>query len=132
MSQEYTGPGSAHTKPGALTAISVMTLVSGILNILWSLGLTAGIVLGTLGVGILCAPLTILPLVLGIFEIIYAARLLPNPPRPTKPSQTIAIMEICCVLFGNVLSLIAGILALVFYNQPEVQCYFECLNSQGT
>lgn len=117
------------TKPGTVTAIAVMTLVNGILNILWALGLTVTVVLGTLGIGLLCAPLTILPLVLGIFEIIYGVRLLANPPEPMQPSQVIAILEICCILFGNVISLVVGILALVFYSQPEVKGYFAALNA---
>lgn len=54
-----------HTKPGTVTAIAVMTLVNGILNI----------------------------------------------------------------LFGNVISLVVGILALVFYTQPEVKGYFAALNA---
>jgi len=111
-----------------VTTIGVLTLVNGILNILWSAGITIAIVLGTIGLGILCAPVTILPLVLGIFEIIYGTRLLSTPPQPTKPSQTIAIMEICCILMGNVISLVVGILALVFYSQAEVRDYFARLN----
>jgi hypothetical protein len=63
-----TGP----QKPGMVQAIAIMTLINGILNILYGLSVTAGIVLGTLFVGIICAPVTILPVVLGIFEIIYA------------------------------------------------------------
>ncbi|PIZ25611.1 MAG: hypothetical protein COY47_05010, partial [Chloroflexi bacterium CG_4_10_14_0_8_um_filter_57_5] len=69
-------------KPGMVQAIAIMTLVNGILNILYSLSLTGGIVLGTIGVGLLCAPITILPAVLGIFEILYATKILPNPPQP--------------------------------------------------
>ena len=132
MSQGYAYLEGTNSKPGAVTAISAMTLISGILNILWALVLTAGMVLGTFGIALLCAPVTILPLVLGIFEIIYAARLLSNPPRPTQPSQVIAMLEICCILFGNVISLVIGILALVFYNQPDVQGYFANLNAQGS
>ncbi len=132
MSQGYAYLEGARSKPGTVTAISAMTLISGILNILWALGLAAGTVLGTLGIGLLYAPVTILPLVLGIFEITYAARLLSNPPRPTQPSQVIAILEICCILFGNVTSLVFGILASVFYSQPDVQGYFANLNAQGS
>ena len=127
MSQAYHG--ASYPKPGIVTAIAVMTLVNGILNITYALGLTAAVVLGSLGIGIICAPLTILPLVLGIFEIMYAARLISTPPKPTQPSQLIAILEICCILLGNVVSLVIGILALVFYNQPEVQAYFAELNA---
>ena len=106
-----------------------MTLVNGILNILWGLGATGSIVLGTFGIGLLCAPVTILPLILGVFEIIYATKLLANPPQPVRPSQAIAILEICCILAGNVISLVIGILALVFYNDDAVKTYFAGFNA---
>jgi hypothetical protein len=117
-------------KPGMVQAIAVMTLVNGILNILWGLGLTSGVVLGTLGIGLLCAPVTILPLILGIFEILYAVKILPNPIQRVQPNQTIAILEICMVLFGDFISLIVGILALVFYSDANVKGYFARINSQ--
>ncbi|PIW20121.1 MAG: hypothetical protein COW33_03305 [Anaerolineae bacterium CG17_big_fil_post_rev_8_21_14_2_50_57_27] len=117
-------------KPGMVQAIAIMTLVNGILNILYSLSLTGGIVLGTIGVGLLCAPITILPAVLGIFEILYATKILPNPPQPVQPSQTIAILEIVCIIFGNVISVVVGILTLVFYNDPAVRAYFAQINKQ--
>ena len=116
-------------KPEAVTAIAVMTLISGIINILWAAGLTGTVVIGTLGIGLLCAPLTLLPLVLGIFEIVYGVRLLGSPTRPIQPAQAIAILEICSVLFGNVISLAVGILTLVFYSQPDVKAYFDRLNA---
>lgn len=115
-------------KPGLVTTIAIMTLVNGILNILYALSVTFGIVLGTLGVGLLCAPLTILPGVLGIFEIIYATQLLAVPARPIKPNQTLAILEIAAIASGNVISLVVGILALVFYNDPIVRGYFGRIN----
>jgi uncharacterized membrane protein len=116
--------------PGKFQALTYITLVSGILNILYGLGLTAAVVLGTFGIGLLCSPITILPSVLGIFEILYAVKLMANPPQPpVKPSQTIAIMEICCILLGGVLPAVAGILALVFYNDPEVLAHFDRINN---
>lgn len=115
-------------RPGMVTAIAIMTLVNGVLNILYALSVTFGIVLGTFGIGLLCAPLTILPGILGIFEIIYATQLLAIPPRAVKPNQTIAILEIAAIAAGNVISLIVGILALVFYNDPAVRMYFGRIN----
>lgn len=115
-------------RPGMVTGIGVMTLVNGILNLLWGFGLTAAVVLGTLGIGLLCAPLTILPALLGVFELIYAARLLQVPPRPQQPSQLLAILEICVIVTGNVVSLVIGILALVFYGDPAVRAYFAAIN----
>ena len=117
-------------KPGMVQAISIMTLINGILNILYGLGVTAAIVLGTLFVGIICAPITILPVVLGIFEIIYAVKLLANPPQPIKPSQAIAIFEIVAVVSGNIISAVVGVLALVFYSDMNVKTYFARLNNQ--
>lgn len=122
-------PPVAQGKPGMVTAITIMTLINGILNIIFALTLTGSIVLGTLGLGLLCAPVTILPGVLGIFEILYAVKLMANPPRPVKPSQTIAILEICCIIVGDVTSLVVGILALVFYADSSVKAYFARLNS---
>ncbi len=115
-------------KPDMVTAIAIMTLVNGILNIIYALSVTFGLVLGTLGIGLLCAPLTILPGVLGIFEILYATQLLALPPRPLKPNQTLAILEIAAIASGNVISLVVGILALVFYNDPSVRSYFGRIN----
>ena len=114
--------------PGLVKTIAVMTLVNGIFNILWGLGVTAGVVLGTFFIGLICAPITILPTILGIFEMIYALKLLANPPQPVQPSTSIAILEILCILAGNVFSMIVGILALVFYNDPQVKEYFANLN----
>jgi len=114
--------------PGLVKTIAVMTLVNGIFNILWGLGVTAGVVLGTFFIGLICAPVTILPTILGIFEMIYALKLLANPPQPVQPSTSIAILEILCILAGNVFSMIVGILALVFYNDPQVKEYFANLN----
>jgi hypothetical protein len=121
----------ADQKPGMVQAIAIMTLVNGIFNILYGLSLTMGVVLGTLFIGIICAPVTILPTVLGIFEIVFAVKLLANPPQPVKPSPTIAILEIVTILTGNLISMIVGILALVFYNDANVKAYFARINNQG-
>ena len=117
-------------KPGKVEAIAIMTLVNGILNILCALGGTAAVVLGTIGIGILCAPVTLAPAVLGVFEIIYATKLMSsNPQPPLKPNMPVAILEICCIVVGLVISMVVGILALVFYNDPEVKDYFAQLNA---
>ena len=115
-------------KPGIVTALGIMTLVNGVINILTGLGLTSGVVIGTIGLGLLCSPVTLLPAVLGVFEILYAVKIIANPPQPVQFSQTIAVLEICCIIFGNVISLVVGILALVFYNDQSVKEYFAAIN----
>jgi len=85
-------------------------------------------VLGIRRVGVVCIPFTILPAILGVVELIYAAKLFSDPPQIFKPSTNIAVFEIASVLTGNVFSMAVGILALVFYNDQVVKDYFARLN----
>ena len=120
-------------KPGKLQAVAILTLVSGISNIIWMFSVIVGVLIfgiSTLGLGCLLVPLVFPPLVLGVFEIIYGVNLLANPPKIKSPSQTIAILEIICIMTGNIIPLVAGILALVFYNDEEVKYYLARLNNQ--
>jgi hypothetical protein len=103
-----------------------MTLGSGVVNLFW--GIIASLTALATIVGIVCVPFTILPTILGVFEIIYAAKLLSNPAQPVLPSTNIAILEIATILVGNVFSMVVGILALVFYNDLVVKDYFARLN----
>ena len=113
-------------KPTLINVIAWTTLASGIVNLFWGLA-ASGTALATF-VGVICTPLTILPTILGVFELIYAAKLFSNPAQPLKPSTNIAIFEVACVLAGNVFSMAVGILALVFYNDTVVKDYFARLN----
>ena len=116
----------SNESPGLVKTIAVMILINGIVNIFWGLIATVSV---TASIVLIClAPLAILPTILGIFEIIYAAKLLSSPPQPVQPSNTIAILEILCILTFNVFSMIVGILSLVFYNDPQVKEYFANLN----
>lgn len=117
-------------KPALVTAIAVMTLVSGIINLFWGF-VASATALGTL-VGIICLPITILPTILGVFEIIYAAKLLSAQPEGAKPSQPIAVFEILMLFYFNIFSMVAGILTLIFYNDPSVKEYFARINGTVT
>jgi len=112
--------------PTLVNVIAWMTLASGIVNLFW--GIIASLTALATIVGIVCIPFTILPTILGVFEIIYAAKLLSNPPQPVLPSTNIAVLEIVTILVGNVFSMVVGILALVFYNDLVVKDYFARLN----
>jgi hypothetical protein len=113
-------------KPTLVNVIAWMTLASGIVNLFWGIAASSA-ALHTF-VGVVCTPITILPTVLGIFEIIYAAKLMSNPPQQIQPSTNIAILEIVCILVGNIFAVVVGILALVFYNDLVVRDYFARLN----
>lgn len=119
-------PFTNQQKPTLVNVIAWMTLASGIVNLFWGFGLSLTVLLSI--VGIICIPLTILPTVLGIFEVIYAAKLLSSPPQAVLPSTNLAVLEIVCILAGNIFSVVVGILALVFYNDLTVRDYFARLN----
>ena len=113
------------TKPSKVQTMAVLVLISGILNIAW------GGVLGVLGilsvVGICCAPVLILPMALGVFELIYGLNLLADPPKVDEPSQVIAILEVCDIFFLNLFGAFVGILSLIFINEDEIKAYFASL-----
>lgn len=113
-------------KPTLFLVIAWMTLVSGVVNLFWGFA-ASGTALATI-VGVICTPLTILPAILGVFELIYAAKLFSEPPQVFKPSTNIAVFEIASVLTGNLFSMAVGILALVFYNDQVIKDYFARLN----
>jgi len=116
-----------NAKPSKVQTMAILVLISGILNIVW------GGVLALLGVltliGILCAPLLILPMVLGAFELIYALNLLADPPKVKDPSQAIAILEICDIFFLNIFGVVVGVLSLILISDEEVKAYFAALKS---
>lgn len=115
------------TKPAKVQTLAILVLISGILNIVWG-GILA--LVGVLSlIGILCAPILLLPMVLGVFELIYALNLLADPPKINKLSQTIAIFEICDFLFLNIFAVIVGVLSLIFINDDEVKDYFGSFDS---
>ena len=108
-------------KPNYVTAMTIMPIVSGVVNILAAIVLFILLLVGTLGIGLLCAPLFLIPVILGIFEILYGVNL---NNKKAKNTMVIGILEICSILWGNILSAIMGALLLVFSNDPEVKEYF--------
>ncbi len=117
---------NTNEKPGLITGIAVMTLASGIINLFW--GYIASVsVLSTI-VGVVCLPITILPTILGVFEIVYGAKLLSNPSQPLKASPSLASFQIAAVVYGNIFSMVVGILNLIFFNDQIVKDYFARLN----
>ena len=111
-------------RPNLVNAIALWTILSGLINLAWG----PVVILGSLGYGVLCAPLMTFNVVLGAFELAYGLKLRSSPPVPVQPSQSIAIWEIISMVTGNLFSVIAGILSLVFYNDVVVRAYFARLN----
>lgn len=157
---QLTGPAGTSAKPPLVTTIAIMTLVSGLFNLLSGVsalagGVFVGIIFGFMprmfnayefrearfmgpmmrAIGvitfILLVALAIYLLVLAFLELRYSIRLLGNPPGVSRPARHIAVMEIIAIAGGNVIAGIVGVLALVFYNEPAVQAYFAALSSPG-
>ena len=116
-----TPPAARTGPPGKVQAIAIMTLVGGILAVLFCVGV---------------ASLTmffyipwIYSLVLGIMAIIKGSKMLGSNPAPAFASaKTIAIMQIVNIINCDAVNLTLGIITLVFLNDPEVK---EHLRSQG-
>lgn len=113
-------------KPALFTTIAILTLISGIVNLFWGF-VASATALGTI-IGVICLPITILPTILGVFEIIYAAKLFSAQPQPVQPSQPLAIFQITTFMYGNIFSMVVGILNLIFFNDQIVKEYFAKIN----
>lgn len=112
----------ASARPGKVTTVGILMLISGILNLIAALSWSVGAVFTV--VGIICVPVTILPGILGIFEVIYAGKLLSSGSMPKLSGlQIISGLEIASMIFGNVFSAVLGIVNLVFVSDAEVQNY---------
>jgi hypothetical protein len=108
-------------KPDKVQAIAIMSLVDGILNIIWGVVLIFGIC---------TAPLGLYAIVVAVLGLIYASKLLSSHPQGVTQNKTLAIMQIVNIITGNVASLVMGIITLVFYDDPEVYNYYTALNNQ--
>jgi len=91
-----------------------MTLISGILNCLLGFFYILG-----------CWTIVFTPLcvALGVVEILYAVKFLPDPVKSRQLSAVVPILQIAGVVVCNPICLVVGILSLVFATDPEVKAY---------
>lgn len=102
-------------KPGIVTAISVLTLVGGILSTLSAL---------LWAIGSICLWLPwVLELTAGIWGIVHGAKMIGDDRVP--PNRLLAILFILTILDCNVITMTLGILILAFMSSSEVRYYFE-------
>lgn len=124
----YPAPYTGSRKPDLVNVIAVFNLVDGVLNVLfaasWFFGMSIFGV-STLGCGCLFLPLGFYPLILGILELVYGARLISADPRDVSPARWLAILQIFNLLLGQVVSVAGGILTLIFLDNPEVRRWFD-------
>ncbi len=121
-------------KPDKVLAIAIITLISGILNLFWTIGLLDYWTIyyythrrvGDFWIRLPLFPIISLPLSTANLEMSACIELLGNPPRKAKV-QNVAIFQIINGLSLSFLSVIFGIINLVFYNDPEVKAYINAL-----
>jgi hypothetical protein len=94
-----------------------MMLISGVFNVLTSIGIIIGLALSL--VGLCVAPIWVLTLAGGIMEIVVGANAMQGRPGRLGLSTAVIglISAVCC---GNVLGIILEILAMVNLGKPEV------------
>jgi hypothetical protein len=104
--------------------VAVPMLVSGITNLVYAASATVSALafgVATLGIGCACLIIPVPAIILGIFEIKMFNKL--NGPGPyaqhKSNAHTLAIIQILTILFGNVVSCVCGILALVNMEQLD-------------
>ena len=102
-------------KPGKVTAIGGMRIGSGVCNIL------AGLVFC-----LFILPIVMIPL--GIVEIVSASNLLKAKPDRPSTLRAIPILEIIAILtLAGWISVVVGIISLVFLSDQRVSSYFNQL-----
>jgi hypothetical protein len=121
-------------RPGKVQAIAIMTLIGGIMATLVSLavltyigvvGVLAGV--GTFGVGCLCClwPGPYYGLTAGILAIVKGSQLLGERAQSLPAPRGTAILLIINIVNFDVVSLVLGIIVLVFCSDPEVEEFYR-------
>jgi hypothetical protein len=105
-------------KPGQVQAVAIMMLVGGILGLLSMLGAMV------LGFPVCCFwPGTYFEIVVGILLIVRASNMLGKDEQ--GPPRTLAVLQIICIINGDVVNCVLGIVALVMLNAPEIVTYYR-------
>ena len=111
------------SKPGKVQVIAIIYLVDGFLNIGWGLTIILGLFSSM--IGLLCFPLGIFPIAIGIIEFIYALKLLGDPVRLSKPPHFVSVLQLTTVIVLDPIGMILGIISLLLYNNNHVKAYFD-------
>jgi hypothetical protein len=114
-------------KPGQVQAVGIMLLIGGIWAILLGLSLVGIGVMGpvTGGGGWCCCvwPGTYYSFVFGILAIVRGVNMMNADDQ--GPPNTLAILQVICILNGDLPNCIMGIVSLVLLNDPKVQDYYR-------
>lgn len=112
-------------KPGALTAVAIMMLIAGVFNLIAGIGwFFSGLMIYVVGVIFTIIPAAYCGIV-GIVEIVYAARLLSERPTIQTPPYFVSILGIISIIFFSITSAILEIINLILMSDTEVKAYLN-------
>lgn len=112
-------------KPGALTAVAIMMLIAGIFNILNAVTLlVVGLSIFLVGIVFTLVPAAYCG-VAGVYEVIYATKLLAKRPDIQTPPYFVSILGIISIVFLSIESGILEIINLALMNSTEVKEYLS-------
>ena len=110
-------------KPGKVTVIAIITLIGGILAVVVGIGEALGVI-SSLCFACFLIPGAVVSFFGGIFMIVQGALLLgQDPARHLRRTRISASLQIACILAGDVVNLIFGILNHVFLSDRAVVDY---------
>jgi hypothetical protein len=108
--------------PGEYKTAGILMVIAAGLTLLWSLLGIAGLVLSL--AGMCCAPYYLLPIGLGIYELVGGVSAASGRPNSSVKLSAIAGL-IAAVLCCNFIGIVLEILALVFLSRPEIADFIE-------
>jgi len=113
----YPGP-RRDQKPGQVTAVAVMLLVGGILGLVTMFGVAVS------SLFVCCLwPGILFEIVWAIMAIVRASNMLGRDDQ--GPPRGLAVMQIICVINGDFVNCVLGIVSLVLLNDPGVVSYYR-------
>lgn len=113
---------------GKASTVGILTLVGGIwaaVDTLIGLVFLVGFGISTFGIGCLLVPLLALPGATAIMGITQGIKLVGKDASKQKAPLTVSILQICCILFLDVIQCGMGIASLVMQNDPEVKAFYR-------
>ena len=105
-------------KPGQVQAVGIMMLVGGII------GLLNMLIVPLASGGICCLwPGVYFEIVVGILLLIRGINMMNQDDQ--GPPRTLAILQIICIVNGDVINCVLGIVSLIMLNDPNVETYYR-------
>lgn len=105
-------------KPSQVQTVGILLLVGGIMGLI----VTLSIVLGSMFICCLW-PGVYMELIWAIYAIMRGTNMMNHDDQ--GPPRTLLILQILCIINGDIMNCIMGIVGLVMLNDPQVAAYYR-------